>query len=61
MCADTHYAEASLMPLLVNKLIFRIIPERTPFFLRPLVKGVFGMLTNKLIDPRLKLHADMVS
>ncbi|RPD65667.1 thioredoxin-like protein [Lentinus tigrinus ALCF2SS1-7] len=56
----THYAEASLMPLLVNKLVFRIIPERVPFFLRPFLKGVFGMLSSKMIEPRLKLHAKMI-
>ncbi|KAI0711122.1 thioredoxin-like protein [Cerioporus squamosus] len=56
----THYAEASLMPLLVNKLIFRIVPDRAPFLLRPLLRGVFGMLTSKMVDPRLKVHAKMI-
>ncbi len=58
---DTHYAEASLMPVLVNKLVFRIVPERAPFLLRPLLRGVFSMLTTRMVDPRLKLHATMVS
>ncbi|KAI0746942.1 thioredoxin-like protein [Daedaleopsis nitida] len=56
----THYAEASLMPMLVNKLIFKIIPERSPFFLRPLLKGVFAMVSSRMLDPRLKTHAKMI-
>ena len=48
------------MPMLVNKLIFKIIPERSPFLLRPLLKGVFGMIASKMLDPRLKTHAKMV-
>ena len=49
------------MPMLVNKLIFRIIPERAPFLLRPLLKGVFGAVAKQMLDPRLKIHADMVN
>ena len=30
--ADTHYSESSLMPMLVNKLLFKIITEKSPFF-----------------------------
>ncbi|CDO73681.1 hypothetical protein BN946_scf185015.g9 [Trametes cinnabarina] len=56
----THYAEASLMPMLVNKLIFTIIPERSPFFLRPLLKGVFSTISAKMLTPRLKTHAEMI-
>ncbi|KAI0777284.1 thioredoxin-like protein [Trametes elegans] len=56
----THYAEASLMPLLVSKLIYRIIPERSPFLLRPILKGVFSMVSAKMLDPRLKVHAEMI-
>ena len=48
------------MPMLVNKLIFKIIPERSPFFLRPLLKGVFAMVSSKMLDPRLKIHSQMV-
>ncbi|KAI0646445.1 thioredoxin-like protein [Trametes meyenii] len=56
----THYAEASLMPMLVNKIIFKIIPERSPFFLRPILKGAFSMISAKMLDPRLKIHAEMI-
>ncbi|KAI0372103.1 thioredoxin-like protein [Pilatotrama ljubarskyi] len=56
----THYAEASLMPMLVNKLIFRIIPQKAPFFLRPVLNSVFNTVSAKLLDPRLKIHAEMI-
>ncbi|KAH9856461.1 thioredoxin-like protein [Lenzites betulinus] len=56
----THYSEASLMPMLVNKLIFHMIPERSPFFLRPLLKSVFSTVSAKMLDPRLKIHAEMI-
>ncbi|KAI0827087.1 thioredoxin-like protein [Trametes gibbosa] len=55
-----HYSEASLMPILVNKLIFGIIPERAPFFLRPILRSVFNSVSAKMLDPRLKIHAEMV-
>ncbi len=57
----THYSEASLMPILVNKLIFKIIPERSPFFIRPILQAVFNQVSAKMLDPRLKIHAEMVS
>ncbi|KAI0659297.1 thioredoxin-like protein [Cubamyces menziesii] len=56
----THYAEASLMPMLVNKLIFRIIPQRSPFFLRPILKTAFNAVSARMLDPRLKVHAEMI-
>ena len=49
------------MPMLVNKLIFKMIPERSPFLIRPLLKTVFNTVNAKLLDPRLKTHADFVS
>lgn len=49
------------MPMLVNKLIFHIIPERSPFFIRPILKAAFNQVAAKMIDPRLKIHAEMVS
>ncbi|KAI0360528.1 thioredoxin-like protein [Trametes cingulata] len=57
----THYSEASLMPMLVNKIIFRVIAQKSPFFLRPVLSGVFNTVSAKMLDPRLKTHAEMVS
>ena len=58
--ADTHYSESSLMPMLVNKLLFKIITEKSPFFIRPLLRAVFSSVNTAFLDPRLKMHADMV-
>ncbi|TBU23633.1 thioredoxin-like protein [Dichomitus squalens] len=56
----THYAEASLMPILVNKIIFKIIPERSPFLIRPLLRSVFNQVSALMLNPRLKTHVQMI-
>ncbi|KAG9098005.1 hypothetical protein FS749_004929 [Ceratobasidium sp. UAMH 11750] len=56
----THYAEGTLMPLLVNQLIFTLIPERAPFFIRPILSMVFSMLMSQMIHPRIKVNMKMV-
>jgi len=56
----THYCEGSLMPLLVNKLIFTMIPERAPFLLRPLLRSIFSNVQNVMVNPRLKKHAALI-
>ncbi|EIN08792.1 thioredoxin-like protein [Punctularia strigosozonata HHB-11173 SS5] len=55
-----HYAEGSLMPILVQKLIFGIIPSRSPFFIRPIVSGIFGQLTKMIVEPQLKTHCEFI-
>ena len=49
----THYTEGTLMPLLVNKLIFSLVPSRVPFLLRPIAKVLFGGVSKNLLDPRI--------
>lgn len=49
------------MPMLVNKIVFKIIAERSPFFIRPLLRSVFGKVTALMLEPRLKNHAELVS
>ncbi|EJD05611.1 thioredoxin-like protein [Fomitiporia mediterranea MF3/22] len=49
----THYAEGSIMPLLVIKLVFTIIPQRTPFFIRPVASLICNTLLKKMVDPQL--------
>lgn len=51
-----HYTEGSAMPLLVMKLIFMKIPDRVPFFLKPIAKGICKGVTGSLIDPQLRDH-----
>jgi len=58
---DKHYAEGSIMPVLVNKLIFTKVPEQSPWFIRPVMSLIFGQVGAVLIDPQIKRNAEMVS
>ena len=48
------------MPPIVNKHVFALAPNQTPFFVRPLVRGILGALNSKWTDPLLKKHMQMV-
>ncbi|KAG6914612.1 hypothetical protein DXG01_016345 [Tephrocybe rancida] len=56
----THYAEGSLMPLLVSKLTYDIVPSKTPFFVRPIAQMIFNSLTHKLLVPAFANHFGMI-
>lgn len=56
----SHYAEGSLMPLLLNKIVYRIIPERAPVLLKPFLSCVFDALSHRLVAPRLRTHREYV-
>ena len=50
-----HYAEGSLMPLLVMKLVFSRIPKSPmPFIARPVARGISGKVIGTFIDPQLE-------
>jgi glutathione S-transferase len=51
-----HYAEGSLMPLLLMKLVFNKVKTDAPFLVRPIAKGIAGMVGSKFIDPNLATH-----
>ena len=53
-----HYAEGSAMPLLVNKLIFTVLPEHFPTLLRPLGNVLSKQLLAAVVDPDLTRHMD---
>ncbi|KAF9041197.1 thioredoxin-like protein [Panaeolus papilionaceus] len=55
-----HYAEGSLMPLLTQYLMFTIIPQKSPFFLRPILKFVFNKITQAMLLPQIKANFAMV-
>lgn len=56
-----HYAEGSLMPLLVLALIFnRIRNQKVPFFVRPILKGICEKVMKVFVYPQLKLHLSYV-
>ncbi|KAF9028172.1 thioredoxin-like protein [Hymenopellis radicata] len=56
----THYAEGSLMPLLVMGLIFRAVPKYSPWFIRPLVRFFMNQLHKQIVDRQLVNHTSMV-
>jgi glutathione S-transferase len=53
-----HYAEGSAMPPLLTKFLFDFMPDRAPWFMKGLLRGI-GRETNKaFIGPQLKMHFD---
>ena len=56
-----HYAEGSLMPLLLLKLIFtKIESGPMPFFIKPIAKGIVQKVDAAFTGPQSKLHFDFV-
>lgn len=56
-----HYAEGSLMPLLVMKLVFSRIPQGPmPFFIRPIAKSIMAKVQEKFLEPQLSTHLRFV-
>lgn len=56
-----HYAEGSLMPPLLLKLVFnKINSSRMPFFAKPIVQAVVKKTNQQFIQPQLKLHLDFL-
>ena len=51
-----HYAEGSLMPLLVTKLVFSRLPALSPFFVRPVVRALVRNVNRGYLDPQLRQH-----
>lgn len=56
-----HYAEGSLMPLLIISLIFhRIEQQKVPFFVKPIVRKIVNSVRASFIHPQLNLHLDHI-
>jgi glutathione S-transferase len=51
-----HYAEGSLMPFLVMKLVFAKIKTDAPFLVRPIAKTIADTVGNRFLDPNLTNH-----
>ena len=52
-----HYAEGSLMPLLLLKLIFgRVKTAKVPFFIKPITKKIANQVEGSFVDPNLERH-----
>ncbi|OPH38581.1 glutathione S-transferase [Moraxella equi] len=48
-----HFAESSLMPNLVMRLVFSKIVQKSPFFIRPIIRGVQKGVENSFISPNV--------
>jgi glutathione S-transferase len=53
-----HYAEGSLMPPLLIQLIFRQMEQKSPFFLRPIVRSISQPVKSSFIEPQITTHLD---
>ena len=56
-----HYAEGSLMPPLLLKLVFdRIASARMPFFAKPIARGIAAQGLKSYVMPQIKQHLDFI-
>jgi glutathione S-transferase len=56
-----HFAEGSLMPLLVMSLVFaKISTQPMPFFVKPVAKGIASKVKSAFILPRLLPMVDLI-
>lgn len=56
-----HYAEGSIMPLMVMSLIFNTIPKSPmPFFVKPIARGISDKVTKTFLGPNIKNHLDFI-
>jgi glutathione S-transferase len=55
-----HYAEGSLMPPLLMKLVFSRMPQRVPFLIKPVARMIAGAAEKTLIGPQLATHFDFL-
>lgn len=52
-----HYAEGSLMPVLLTGLLTRTIREApVPFFIKFITKKIADMIDSSYVNPEVKLH-----
>lgn len=56
-----HYAEGSLMPLLVMQLVFGQIPKQSPWLIKPLAKGISETLNKRFLAPQIKRHLRFIN
>ncbi len=54
-----HYAEGSLMPPLLMKLVFDEVEKAPmPFFIKPIAKAISGKVKSAFIRPQIDQHLD---
>jgi glutathione S-transferase len=51
-----HYAEGSLMPFLVMKLVCNKVRSDAPFLIRPIARAIAGTVSSQFLDPNITNH-----
>ncbi len=55
-----HYAEGSVMPILVMKLIFGRVPGAVPALIRPVARAIVKGVESSFLNPNLQRHLDFI-
>ena len=55
-----HFAEASVMPPLVMRLVFTKVVEKSPMLIKPISKSIQKQVENSMIDKNLKIMLNMM-
>ena len=55
-----HYAEGSLMPPLLLKLVFDEVEAKAPLLVRPIAKAISATVKARFITPNLTQHLDFL-
>ena len=55
-----HFAEGSAMPPLVMTLLFKEIPKRAPFFVRPVARAIAQATQTRFLDPTINRQLDLM-
>ncbi|HEY0194927.1 MAG TPA: glutathione S-transferase [Kofleriaceae bacterium] len=56
-----HYAEGSLMPFLVMKLVFGKVATDAPFLVRPIAKVIADTVGKQYLNPNIEAHAKFLA
>ncbi|KAL9601525.1 MAG: hypothetical protein Q9219_002477 [cf. Caloplaca sp. 3 TL-2023] len=49
-----HYPEGTLMPYLVTALLFKVIKQKSPFFIKPIANGIAANIESTWLGPNLE-------
>jgi len=55
-----QYAEASLMPPFLLRLVFDMVGTKSPLLIKPVAKGISSQVGKAFINPQIKTHLDFV-
>lgn len=51
-----HYAEGSLMLIILVSVVFRLLPRHTPWFMRAVARKLANLANQAIIGPNMKTH-----